>query len=507
MNIIERGRAFLQSLRELAGRTAWDWRRCPHCGQTLTSKWGSYTRHPWTLVGRQVVRVQRHRCEPCSATQGRHVTYSEEAPWLVRGSWYAREVQRCALDHWLHLGVSVRRTAAVLRSWLGKQERWRLWRALEVSPPPDDATACHLSGSTVQRWLDRAGAHARQTLPAQLAGVPTSGQLGTDGLWARLRGDTTRVVLLLTDSVTGVVWPPVVALGEASPLGWGHLVRRARLAGLVVTHVHGIVSDGATGLEAYRRRALAWVSHQRCVFHLWRGLAGELAQQARAAAANLTGAAAKQVRTHTRRTLVALIHAVLDAPRGPPPKRRWRRSPRTNGGPSWPGTWRPTWTRRWCTNVGTTRACCGSAPSGAGATSAYAPVMGATTPRTGAWSGRPWSGPSTTTSSPRRGGVSANASTGTPASARSPSPACPQVPSAISTPWASNRPARLRRARPLETAHRAVSRPPCGHSPLLSPPTRTTNSPTQGRTESGTQKDEPLVLHLVNQPVLGRDPT
>jgi transposase-like protein len=314
MNIIERGRAFLQSLRELAGRTAWDWRRCPHCGQTLTSKWGSYTRHPWTLVGRQVVRVQRHRCEPCSATQGRHVTYSEESPWLVRGSWYAREVQRCALDHWLHLGVSVRRTAAVLRSWLGKQERWRLWRALEVSPPPDDATACHLSGSTVQRWLDRAGAHARQTLPAQLAGVPTSGQLGTDGLWARLRGDTTRVVLLLTDSVTGVVWPPVVALGEASPLGWGHLVRRARLAGLVVTHVHGIVSDGATGLEAYRRRALAWVSHQRCVFHLWRGLAGELAQQARAAAANLTGAAAKQVRTHTRRTLVALIHAVLDAP-------------------------------------------------------------------------------------------------------------------------------------------------------------------------------------------------
>ncbi len=313
MNIIERGRAFLQSLRELASRTAWDWRRCPHCGETLTRKWGCYTRHPWTLAGRQPVRVQRHRCELCSVAQGRHVTYSEESPWLVRGSWYAREVHRCALDHWLHLGTSVRRTAEVLRSWLGKQERWRLWRPLDPGPP-DDATACHLSGSTVQRWLDRAGAHARQTIPDQLAGVPTSGQLGTDGLWARLRHDTTRVVLLLTDSVTGVVWPPVVALGETTTLGWGHLVRRARLAGLVLDRVRGLVSDGATGLEAYRRRALRWVSHQRCVFHLWRGLAGELAHQASAAATDLTGAAATQVRRQTRRTLVALVHAVLDAP-------------------------------------------------------------------------------------------------------------------------------------------------------------------------------------------------
>ena len=110
MNIIERGRAFLQTLRDLAGRTAWDWRRCPYCGQTLTSKWGGYTRHPWTLAGRQVVRVPRHWCARCQRT------YAEQSPWLVRGSWYAREVHRCALDHWLHLGTSVRRTAEVLRS-------------------------------------------------------------------------------------------------------------------------------------------------------------------------------------------------------------------------------------------------------------------------------------------------------------------------------------------------------------------------------------------------------
>jgi hypothetical protein len=202
----------------------------------------------------------------------------------------------------------------VLRSWLGKQERWRLWRPLEPTPLPDDATACHLSASTVQRWLDQAGERARQSIPDQLAGVPTSGQLASDGLSARLRQDTTRVVLLLTDSVTGVVWPPLVALGETTAIGWGHLVRRARLAGLVLDQVRGIVSDGASGLEAYRRRALTWVSHQRCVFHLWRGLAGELAGQASAAATGLSGAGVKQVRRQTRRTLVALVHAVLDAP-------------------------------------------------------------------------------------------------------------------------------------------------------------------------------------------------
>jgi Transposase, Mutator family len=306
MNIIERGRAFLQSLRELAGRTAWDWRRCPSCGETLTRKWGCYIRHPWTLAGRQVVRVQRHWCERCERT------YSEQSPWLVRGSWYAREVHRFTLDHWQHVGSSLRRTAEWTRSLLGRQERWRLWRPLD--PLPDDATACHLSGSTVQRWLDHAGQAARHTVPGQLAGVPTSGQLATDGLWARLRGGTKGVVLALVDRASGVIWPPVTAAGEAQPGPWARLFRRARAAGLDVHQVRGVTSDGATGLEAYRRRKLPWVSHQRCVFHLWRGLAGAFAQAVATATAGLTGAAAKAVRTHTRRVLVGLVHAVFDAP-------------------------------------------------------------------------------------------------------------------------------------------------------------------------------------------------
>jgi transposase-like protein len=306
MNIIARGRAFVDRLRELASRSAWDWRRCPRCGDTLTCKWGGYARHPWTLAGRQTVWVQRHRCERCRGT------YSEQSAWLVRGSWYAREVQRCALDHWQHVGTSVRRTAEVLRSWLGRQERWQLWRPLDAAPA--DGERCHLSASTVQRWLNRAGEQARRTVVGQLDGIPTSGQLTTDGLWARLRGGTTRVVLLLCDSASGLVWPPVVATGEEAPHQWQRLFVRARVAGLDLSELWGVTSDGATGLAGYLRQRLSWVSHQRCVFHLWRPLAGELAAQTAAAAAGLAQRAAETVRRQVRQELVALVCGVLDAP-------------------------------------------------------------------------------------------------------------------------------------------------------------------------------------------------
>ena len=306
MNIIERGQAFLQGLRDLAERRAWEWRRCPHCGDTLTRKHGSYRRRPWFLTGRQVVRVQRHWCHRCRQT------YSEQSALLVRGSWYAREVHRCAVDHWQHVETSVRRTAAVVRSWLGRQERWCLWRPLDAPPP--ERERCTLSASTVQRWLNRAGEHARQTVVGHLDGVPTSGQLTTDGLWARLRGGTTRVVLLLVDSVSGVVWPPVVATGEEAAHQWQRLFIRARVAGLAMEEVWGVTSDGATGLAGYLRARLSWVVHQRCVFHLWRNLAGELARQTAAAAAGRTQEAARAVRRQVRRELVALVHAVLDAP-------------------------------------------------------------------------------------------------------------------------------------------------------------------------------------------------
>jgi transposase-like protein len=305
MHIIERGQAFLQALRDLAARRVWEWRRCPYCGDTLTQKYGSYRRHPWFLTGRQVIRVQRHRCHRCRKT------YSEQSALLVRGSWYAREVHRCALDHWQHLGTSVRRTAEVVRAWLGRQERWRLWRPLDPLPP--EPARCTLSPSTVQRWLNAAGEHARHTVVGQLAGVPTSGQLLTDGLWARLRGRTTRVVLVLVDSVSGVVWPPVVATGEEAPAQWRRLFVRARAAGLAGEELWGVTSDGATGIAGYLRAQWSWVLHQRCVFHLWRQVSGELAARTAEAARGVSKRAAAAAQRHARRELVALVRAVLDA--------------------------------------------------------------------------------------------------------------------------------------------------------------------------------------------------
>jgi transposase-like protein len=306
MNIVERGRQFLHALRDLAGRSAWDWRRCPSCGETLTQRWGSYRRAPWFLDGRKVVLVPRHWCTRCRKT------YSERSALLIRGGWYSREVRRRAIDHWQHLGSSVRAIAEDLRSLLGHQERWLLWRPLD--PVPDAAVTCHLSASSVQRWLAAAGQTAQTTVPDQLDGIPTSGQLATDGLWARLRGETRRVVLLLADSVTGVIWPPVVGAGEEAAAQWSRVFERARDAGLLLEQVRGVTSDGAKGLARYLATTLTWVSHQRCVFHLWRSLSSELTVRVNEAAAGFAGAGAQPARRKARRELVGVIRAVFDAP-------------------------------------------------------------------------------------------------------------------------------------------------------------------------------------------------
>ena len=90
--LIERGQAFVQSFRALTGCAAWDWKCCPQCGNMLTIENGSYT--PAVVFQRigQRVRVQHH-LRPVGAK-----SYSEPAALLVRGSWYAREVQQAAAD-------------------------------------------------------------------------------------------------------------------------------------------------------------------------------------------------------------------------------------------------------------------------------------------------------------------------------------------------------------------------------------------------------------------------
>jgi transposase-like protein len=305
MNIIERGKQFVQQLRELASRSAWDWRRCPQCGSTDTIRNGTRKVNPWTLEGRQEVRIQRHLCYGCRGS------YSEQSAFLVRGSWYAREVHRFALDHWQHQGSSLRRTAELVRSLLGKQERWLLWRLFAAEP--DDREQCHLGQATVERWVNRAGLEARKSVVGQLAGVATSGQVATDGLWATLVKGQKKVVLALVDTVTGVIWPPVVVNGEENERSWGRMFRRAKLSGLDLNQLRGVASDGAQGLIGYLGRVLSWVNHQRCQFHLWRNQSGELAARVNEAATGLAGAAAKAVKKKVRAELIALVKGVLDA--------------------------------------------------------------------------------------------------------------------------------------------------------------------------------------------------
>jgi hypothetical protein len=172
---------------------------------------------------------------------------------------------------------------------------------------------CRLSASTLERWIDRAGVEAEETVEGQLEGIASSGQVGVDGLWAKLRGKAKRIVLVLVDSVTGLIYPPVVVAGEEDPATWAKLFERAKLAGFSIEGLRGVTSDGASGLLGLVNKAFDWVNHQRCVFHIWRGLGGELAKRVAEETRGLIGEAAVKARRAIRRELVALVRGVIDA--------------------------------------------------------------------------------------------------------------------------------------------------------------------------------------------------
>ena len=313
--------------------------------------------------------------------------------------------------------------------------------------------------------------------------------MATDGLWARLRGGTKRVVLALVDNVTGVVWPPVVVAGEGTAAAWATLFARAEQAGLVLSELRGIASDGATGLESYRRQALPWVSHQRCVFHLWRGLSGALAAAVATAvaAAELTGAAARRAARQTRRTLIDLVRGVYDAATDAEAQAALARlAAHELGRPLADAGRRCTSRPPASIRAATTRAWDAPPPSGSGGTSASARAMAATTAPSSASSGRRCSGRSTTTSSPLKIGANASGPIATPARLPSPWPASRRATSAISMPSRSDS------LGVLGAAPRARSRGPTPSSlasPRSAPPTPPSFSPTADGTESTTTTD------------------
>jgi transposase-like protein len=303
MNIIERAKGFVESMLGLSTR---DWCQCPRCGSRATQKYGSYMRRPYDDEGRQRRRVGRHLCHAC------HRTYSEQAPDLVPRSWYTRAVQRKAIDLHQHAGCSLRKAAEWLRAEIGKGGRYVRWHIMARLPL--DAECCHLCERTLLRWLARAGLAAQRSIPEHLAGIISSAEVGVDGLWTWLRRKTKRVVLLLVDCVTGLVYPPTLAQGEDSAASWAALFARAVVAGLGLSRINGLVSDGANGLLSYLQQTLPWVHQQRCKWHLWRSAGGRIATQVRAAIVGLDGEAAKQMAQQVRDSLGRALHAILDAP-------------------------------------------------------------------------------------------------------------------------------------------------------------------------------------------------
>ena len=307
MHIVARARAFVQSLLAISRRSALERRRCDACGSTHVHKHGFRRRRPYTLEGRKDLPVQRYRCQTCGAT------HSDEHPDLPPGAHYARSVRRYAIDQWQHGGSSLRQVAEQVRSVIGHQERWSLWfPVLDAWGPEEKREKCRFAESTLCLWLDQAGLRAKKQVKGAYEGGGLSGWWGWTGC-GRGAGGTVRVLLMVRDSVTGLLYPPVVVAGEEAAAAWERLFARAQRAGLSLEDLQAVVSDGAQGLLSHLRQGLPWVYQQRCVFHLWRNLGPELARQAARAAEGLEGEAARVVRGRVRGELTRLVHGVLDA--------------------------------------------------------------------------------------------------------------------------------------------------------------------------------------------------
>jgi len=299
--MIDRGREFVQWIQELMERSEEEWRQCPHCGSKETCKNGTYLRHPQTLNGVKEVRIQRHLCRDCGKS------YHEERPDLVPGSWYGRDVHRLAVDHWVHTRSSLRRTAELMRSWIGHQERWWQWCPWERLFPEkrERREPCFLVASTVHRWTAKAGQKASEDISGQWEGIENSGQFGADGLWALLRDGAQRVVLMLSDVATGMVMATRAVDGEGKAANWGQLFERAREAGLSWKDIDGLVSDATNGLYSFVNDKMGRVHHALCHWHEWRILSRDVSK--------VVSEMTKEAQRQARKELGQLLHAILDA--------------------------------------------------------------------------------------------------------------------------------------------------------------------------------------------------
>ena len=413
----------------------------------------------------------------CSGTGATAVggRYSERSALLVRGSWYAREVHRCAIDHWQHVGSSARRTAEVLRSWLGRQERWQLWRPLDR--PPAERERCHLSASTVERWLDRAGRRPRRTVGGQLAGCAELGAAGDRRAVGAAAGrDHAGGACCWSTASAGWSgrrswWP---RRGDGPALGDGCSTARTS-GGAGAETLRGVASDGAPragelpdgGAGVGQPPALRLPPLARPG-----GRAGARRRR-RGRRRRWPGRPPTAARRQARRELVGLVRGGPGRPergRGPGgagrpggarargrPARAGRRAPGGRPGPPAAATtaaWRarrPEWLWRDFRLRLSHGRNHGSEQRLERAALVWAIYHNFTPPRNGA---------------------NANATIATPAAAPSPWPAPPREPSATSMPWPSDGP------RPPVAAQRQTggTRPPRPRDTRPTPPPNSTNT-------------------------------
>ena len=122
-----------------------------------------------------------------------------------------------------------------------------------------------------------------------------------------------RVVLLTVDSVSGLIYPPVVAKGEERAGHWRQLFARAGKAGLNHQTLRGLTSDGAQGLLAYLRQSWRGCNNNGVCGTSGANSMVNCPMPVGHAAQALSGAAAQQTRKHVRAELCALIHNIIDA--------------------------------------------------------------------------------------------------------------------------------------------------------------------------------------------------
>jgi hypothetical protein len=216
-----------------------------------------------------------------------------------------------SVDISTHDKVSLRRTAGLMRALIAHQEHWLFWHATQEGDPEEKV--CLLSASTIHRWMGKAGAVAKKSVKGQLKGIHCSGEMGTDGLWARLRKGLKRVGLMLIDYQTGLIFPPVVVEGEDGAEYWAQLFGRAVEAGLELLGLNGLTSDGSQGLLSYLRANLPGVHQQRCVWHLWRNAAGVMRRQIAETVKGMAEKEARKMRQQLKRELSQLLHGFFDA--------------------------------------------------------------------------------------------------------------------------------------------------------------------------------------------------